>query len=234
MCIAMETIVPFRTVGKTQKTRRNRSSLSIAAAVLLTFICPPVVQSAEPDIGTLTALRGMAVIKRPGAGSPLQAAKGMPVRVADIVEAGPGSAAQVSLSDESFMNLAPGASVRVNQYSFDALRDRRTAIVRVLNGKVRFVIFRPRKAGSFRVEAGNALVTAGGLGDLVIEVSPGRAEIAVLEHGLSVMNSLSYVVGNVNLGANQRTLVKDKEPPAVPKVITTEERKELLKDVKKI
>ena len=208
---------------------------TIAAAALLTFICPPVVLSVEPAIGTVTALRGTAFIKRPGAGDPLPARAGMPFHVGDVVETGSGSAVQLSLTDESFMNLAPGASVRVNQYSFDPATERRTMVIRVLDGKVRFVVFRPRQGGSlFRIEAGNAIVTAGGLGDLVVQVSRGQADIAVLNYGLSVKNVQSFVIGTVNVGVNQRTVVKEKEPPTVPRVISPQERKEILKDVKKI
>jgi ferric-dicitrate binding protein FerR (iron transport regulator) len=201
----------------------------------LAFIFPSVVLSADPAIGTVTALRGTARLKRPGIGERLSVKMAMPFFVGDLVEAGSSSAVQLSLTDESFMNLAPGAAVRVNQYSFDPATDRRTMIIRVLEGRVRFVVFRLRKGGSsFRVQAANALVSTGGLGDLVVQVSGNQAEIAVLEHGLSVSNSLPYVIGNVNVGVNERTVVKEKEAPSVPKVISPQERKELLKDVKKI
>lgn len=203
--------------------------------MLLTFAFPPVVLSAEPSIGTVTALRGTVVIHRPGAGAPLAAKEGTPFLVGDVVKTDSGSAAQLSLTDESFMNMAAGASVRVNQYSFDPAADRRTTIIRVLEGKVRFIVFRPRRAGSsFRVDAGSAMVTAGSLADFVAVAGRGHAEISVLEQALSVKNSLSYVVGTVSVGGNQRTVVREKQPPSMPEVISPQERKELLKDVKNI
>lgn len=139
----------------------------------------------------------------------------------------------MTLTDDSFMNLGPGSSVRVNQYSFEPATDRRTTIIRVIEGKTRFVIYTPRSRGSsFRVEAGNALVTTGGLADYVVLVSPGRTEVAVLSSSITVRNSLTYVIGSVNIGVSQGTVVKEKASPTAPKVITRQERKEWLKDLK--
>jgi hypothetical protein len=208
---------------------------TIAIAALLSIVCPPVVPSVEPAIGTVTALRGTAFIKRPGAGDPLPARVGMSFLVGDLVETRSGSMARLSLTDESFMNLAAGSAVRVNQYSFDPAENRRTTIIRVLDGKVRFVVFRLRTGGSsFRVEAGNALGTAGGRADFIVAVSTGQAEFTVMDHGLSVRNSLPYIIGDVRVGVNQRTVVKEKAPPTVSEVITPQERKEYLKDLKQI
>jgi ferric-dicitrate binding protein FerR (iron transport regulator) len=139
----------------------------------------------------------------------------------------------MTLTDDSFMNLGPGSAVRVNQYSFDPVSNRRTTIIRVLEGKVRFVVFRIRRGdSSFRVEADKALVLAGGLADFVVTTSPGQAEVAALESSLNVRNTLPYVIGNVNIGMNQRTVVKEKVPPTAPVVITPQERKNWLKDLK--
>jgi hypothetical protein len=207
----------------------------LAAASLLIILCPPFASSAEPAIGTVTALRGSALIKRPGAGDPFPAVVGTAFLAGDVIEARSDSAVQVSLTDESFMNVAAGSAIRVNQYSFDPTSNRRTTIIRVLEGRVRFVVFRLRSDGSsFRVEADKALVTAGGLADFLVIASLGQAEIAVLASSLNVRNSLPYVVGNVNVGVNQRTIVKEKSPPTVPETITPKERKEYLKDLRQI
>jgi ferric-dicitrate binding protein FerR (iron transport regulator) len=139
----------------------------------------------------------------------------------------------MTLTDDSFMNLGPGSAVRVNQYSFDATTDRRTAVIRVIQGKTRIVIYKLRSRGSsFRVETGCALVTAGGFADLVVLAAPGRTDVAVLDQGIVVRNSLPYVIGDVRVGVNQRTIVKEKSPPTAPEVITPRERKDWLKDLK--
>jgi len=60
----------------------------------------------------------------------------------------------------------------------------------------------------------------------------GQAEFIVLDRGLKVKNSLPYVVGEVRVEVNQRTIVQEKSPPMVPVIITPQERKNWLKDLK--
>jgi ferric-dicitrate binding protein FerR (iron transport regulator) len=206
---------------------------SIAVTVLVVLPYPPIVHSAEPEIGSLTAVRGSVTLKRPGSENAAVTKEGLAFMVGDVIETGAGSTAQMTLTDDSFMNLGPGTAVRVNQYSFDPATDRRATSVRVIKGKTRFVIFKLRSPGSsFRVEAENALITPGGFADLVVLASPGRTEVAVLDQGLVVRNSLPYVIGDVRVGVNQRTIVHDKNPPVAPVVITPQERKQWLKDFK--
>ena len=141
----------------------------------------------------------------------------------------------MTLTDDSFMNLGPGSAVRVNQYSLDTTKDRRTTVIRVIQGKTRIVIYKLRSQGSsFRVETGNALVTTGGFADLVVLATPGRTEVAALDQAIVVRNSLPYVIGEVRVGVNQRTVIQDKTSPTAPEVITPQERKILLKDLMQI
>jgi ferric-dicitrate binding protein FerR (iron transport regulator) len=225
----------FSIIVRRHQLSRSQRIRTLTAAALLIILCPPFASSAESAIGAITALRGSAVIKRPGAGDPFPASVGTAVLVGDVVETRSDSAVQLSLTDESFMNVAAGSAVRVNQYSFDQMSNRRTTIIRVLEGRVRFVVFRLRSGdSSFRVEADKALMTAGGLADFVVMCAQGQAVIAVLGSSLNVRNALPYVIGNVNVGVNQRTIVKEKSPPTVPEVISPMERKEYLKELKKI
>jgi hypothetical protein len=159
----------------------------------------------------------------------------MPVRIADVVETGPGSAAQVALTDDSFLNMAANSAIRANQYSFDVAKNRRTAIIKVLTGRVRCILFRTRSAdSSFRIETDTALATADMLADFVIISKKGISEIAALDRGVTVRSSLPYVVGDVRVESNQRTAVKEKASPSAPVALSPRERKELLTDVRKI
>lgn len=206
---------------------------SIAVSVLVLLAHPPIVLSAEPDIGSITATQGVVVLKRPGVENAVAVTEGMAFKVGDVVETGERSTAQMTLSDDSFMNLGPATSVRVSQYSYDATTERRTTIIRIIEGKIRFVIYKLRSPGSsFRVETENGLITTGGLADFIVVASRGRAEVAVLDRGLTVRNSLPYIVGDVRVGVNQRTIIQDKSAPTIPVVITTQERKQWLKDLK--
>ena len=206
---------------------------SIAVTVLVVLHYPPIVLSAESNIGSITVARGSVVLKRPGVENYVSVSKGMPFKVGDVIETYNSSAAQMTLTDDSFITLGPGAAVRVNQYSLDPSTDRRTTIIRVIKGKTRFVIYKLRSPGSsFLITAGNSIITLGDFANIVVLASPDRTEVAVLDQGLTVKNSLPYVIGNVIVGVNQKTIIQEQSPPTIPVVINAKERKEWLKDVK--
>ena len=206
-------------------------TLAVTSLLFLPF--PQQVLSAEPEIGSITAVRGIVTLKRPGSGNHLVVREGTAFKIGDVIETGGASAAQLTLADDSFMNMGPDSAVRVSQFSFDPVTDRRTTIIRLIEGKTRFIVYKLRFPGSsFAVEAGNALVTTGGLADFLALTSSGQAELIVLDRGLKVKNSLPYVVGEVRVEVNQRTIVKEKSPPTVPVVITPQERRNWLKDLK--
>ena len=206
---------------------------SIALAVLVVLPYPPAAFSVEPDIGSITGVRGSVVLKRPGSADPLTVKERVAFKVGDVIETDAKASAQMTLTDDSFVNLGPASSVRVSQYAFDPATDRRTAIVRVIEGKSRFVIYRLRsQESSFRVETDTARLMIGGVADFVVLASQGRTNVAVLDHGLIVRNSIPYVVGDVRIGVNQMAIVQEKSPPTAPVVITQQERKAWLKDLK--
>ena len=229
----MATLDSIKTVLRYVFKRWFNGIGSIVVTVLVVLLYPPIVLSAEPEIGSITAARGTVELKRPGVESSIAVKKGLTFKVGDVVETSENSTAQMTLTDDSFMSLGPGTAVRVNQYTLDTTTNRRTTIVKVIKGKTRFVIYKLRLPGSsFKIEAGNALVTPGGLADIVVLASPGRAEVAALDQGLIVRNSLPYVVGDVSVGVNQKTIIQEKSPPTAPVVITPHERKQWLKDLK--
>jgi ferric-dicitrate binding protein FerR (iron transport regulator) len=231
----METGDSFKTVLRyiLQRWFCGIGSIAVSAVVVLPY--PPIALSAEPDIGSITAARGTVVLKRPGAERSVAVREGLTFKVGDVVETGASSTAQMTLTDDSFVNLGPGSAVRVNQYALDTTTDRRTTVIRVIQGKTRIVIYKLRSQGSsFRVETGNALVTTGAFADLVVLTTPGRTEVAVMDQGIVVRNSLPYIIGDVRVGVNQGTIVREKFPPSAPEVITPQEWKNWLKDLKQM
>lgn len=208
--------------------RFRRLSLTMLPSLLVLFalVFSPVCSAADAPIGAVTNIRGMATIKRPGAGKDLPAARGAEIFVGDVLETMPGALAQLTFIDGLFVNLAPAASIRVNQYAFDETRNRRTVRSRVISGMVRFVAHRPAGPGSLLfVECGSAEITARSAADFAVTASPGAAEVAILRGGAGVRNTSTLIVGNVSLGMSQRTVVREKAPPSQPDIITAADRK---------
>ena len=205
----------------------------IAVILALEFVLLPsfvkAAIAADTDVGSVTALRGLAFLKRPGLEQRIVVHKGTAVRVGDIVQTGENGRGQVALTDESFFELNGGSSVRVNQYAFHEPENRRTAVVQVMEGQARFVVFRTRSGGSrFRVETGTAAIDPDQLVDFVVQVWLNGTNIMALHKGVRVRNISSLYVGEYRVGENQKTMVHRNKPPSLPEILSQPDRQALL------
>jgi hypothetical protein len=186
------------------------------------------------QIGTIADVRGTVTLTRPGSGQGRVVQQGDEVLVADELRTGKGSVARLTFLDGSFVDLSPGSALRVNQYAFDAEENRRTARVRVLGGRARFVLYKALANGSaFIVETNNSLVLPAMLADFGVAEGPSGTEVVVLARSVRVKNASGLVVGEISLGVNRKTVVKEKTPPSSPVTLTREERKSYLKAVRR-
>lgn len=178
----------------------------------------------------MVVAHGGVNLKKPGNEAARDARPGDAVFVGDILETHGEGRTQLLLTDESVITLSSGTAVRVNQYSFDAATNRRTAEVRVFKGKIRIVLYKERNnESSFNIVTDHALLSAADA-DFVVIVSEGETSLVVLYGGATVVNSSKFTVGAVSLGQNQLTVVRGKNPPSVPSVITEEQRRAYIRD----
>ncbi len=214
--------------------RRSRTTtpVTIYIASLLVFFLflSSDASAAEREVGRVVVAQGGVDLKKPGSEAARGARPGDRVFVGDILETGREGRAQLMLTDESVMTLSSGSAMRVNQYAFDAGTNRRTAEVRVFRGKVRIVLYKERnRESSFKVVTDQALLSSSAA-DFVAIVSERETSFVVLYGWASVVNSSKFTVGTVSLGQNQVTVVRGKEPPSVPSVITEEQRRTYSRD----
>ncbi len=213
-----------------QRVRRFFSSFLIFSIFAFSGSVPA---SAAAPIGKITALHGYVTIKRPGSDEAHAVKQGDGISVGDDLRTGSDSAVQVTFADESFVNLSSKSAMRVNQYAFDAGENRRTARVRILSGRARFVLYKVRSGDSvFFVETNNALAVPAMLADFGVSAEAEGTEIAVLDQSVIVRNASSLVIGEVVLGPNQKTTVREKKPPSAPVVFGIGERKNYTKNMR--
>jgi ferric-dicitrate binding protein FerR (iron transport regulator) len=210
------------------KSRSFRAGALVLGPLLLLLLCGA---AAPPDqaAGAVTGVRGSVTRKRLGAERTEQVRPRDVYRVGEVLATGSGSAAQLALSDETFLNLAADSAVRVNQYSFDPATLRRTARVKVLRGLARVVLFRPRSADSlFHLETAEAIVLPDMIADVVVEARDGETFVAVLGGSAAVKNASSYVIGEMRLGMHQSVVIRPKTRPEQPAALRQEEQHRLL------
>jgi ferric-dicitrate binding protein FerR (iron transport regulator) len=204
--------------------------MSLFLLLSLAFL-PDDALSAGEAAGKLALVYGSVAIQKTGVDKVLPARAGDTLFVGDLLKTTTDSGARAVLADDSSVTLSSGTAVRINQYSFEAGTKRRTAVVKVLNGRARFVVKQQHKDSLFKVETEHALIAAG-TADFAIVASPGETAVNVLDGYLSVRNISYLTVGEVDLGPNQSSVVKSKVQPSRPAVITFEERRKFIRDAK--
>ena len=183
--------------------------------------------------GTVTFVSGTVMLKRPGSEHAIRVSEGDVVSVADDIICGEDAFAQLTLTDGAFVNIFPRSTVRVNQFAFDAAANRRTTRLKVETGKARFVLFKVLdKDSSFFVETNTALLVLDTIADAAVSVTGPQTLVAALAATATVRSASRLTVGEVKLGVNQKTLVKEKAPPEPESTVTREERKEFMKDIR--
>ena len=203
----------------------------LIAFFLSLFFTPASALFADESAGTMTRVQGQVTARMPGWENVATVKAGDNLAVGAILETSKNSKAQMIFTDGAFIIVLPETALRVNQYSYTLEDKRSSAIIQVLNGRARFVVFdKMRGSGSrFIVETQQASIGAG-IADFFVNVSQGETEIAVIGSSLSVRNISSLVVGNVSLGTNQKTVIKEKKPPSQPSTLPAEQRRKYIKD----
>lgn len=214
----------------------GRSGRTFVGTQLLTIVFSLSVltgflSAAEGPAGKFTAVYGDVTCVRPGhAGTAARPGSGL--QVGDLLRTGRDGRAQVVLADDSVVNLSPGSAVRVDQFALEGATNRRSAVVKVLEGTARVVVHRERSRESgFTVVTPHALVSFA-YADLVVTASASGTTVAVLDGSAGVSSSSPLAIGRVRLGDNQGTTVREKVPPSDPFIISAQQRRKYSSDVR--
>ncbi len=184
----------------------------------------------DPVAGIITRVRGQVTARRTGDETISLLKTGDRIDVGHIVESAKDSGVQLVFTDDSFVNVLPGTTLHVKQYEYSVDNGKRTAIIKVSGGCARFVLYKKRNPESrFAVETGHALVSAG-ISDFFVNASKSETEIVNIGLSISVKNVSYFTVGEIWLSSNQKSVVKEKTPPAQPSTVLPEQRRKYLKD----
>jgi ferric-dicitrate binding protein FerR (iron transport regulator) len=193
------------------------------SVLICLLLAPGAALASEGAAGRWTVVQGRVTVSRVGQETPVQASEGGAVAVGDLLETGKDGRAQALLADDTVVNLSSGTSLRILQYRWDAARDSRTAIVKVLGGKARFIVA-GRAESLVSVETAQASISARAA-DFVTQLAPEETLVAVLDGGVSVKNGSALIVERVSVQANQASLVRSKAAPTDPASLTPQQRK---------
>ncbi len=186
---------------------------------------------ADGSVGIITKVRGQVTAQKTGEEKAATLRPGDRIAVGQIIRSAGGAAVQLVLTDDSaVIHVLPTTTLQVSQYSYSAEDQRRSAVVKVTEGSVRFILYKMRNRESRFIVVTDQARLSVGIVDFVISVSGKETEVANLGPSLSTENISQYTVGRVQVGTNQRCVVAEKTPPSQPTTITPEQRRRYLKD----
>jgi len=186
--------------------------------------------AADDRAGIVTKVRGQITARKTGEDKASTLRAGDAIVVGQIIQAAKGAAAQLVLTDDSVIHMLPGTTLQISQYTFSSGENRRSAVIKVIDGSARFVVYKRRSDDSrFAVTSDHASIFAW-VSDFFVTVSGNETEVANVGPSLGVKNISQFTVGRVQLGTNQRSFIANKKPPSQPSTITPEQRRKYLKD----
>lgn len=185
----------------------------------------------ERPVAVVNRSMGKAGLKRPGSDASAPARRGDEYFVGDVAETGPDGGMQLVFPDGAYMVLGRNTALRINQYAYDTVLNKRTARVRLLKGKIRIVLFKMMKNGSLMdVVTDHAIASPSMASDTVVDARAEETLAAVLGGDSGVRNASPYVVGSFRLTMNMKSIIRGKTPPAAPGILTEDERAAYLKE----
>jgi hypothetical protein len=185
---------------------------------------------ADDFIGIVTKVRGQVTAQKTGEEKAAPLRSGDRIAVGQIIRTGGDAVAQLVLTDDSVIHVLSATTLQIGQYIYSVEDQRRSAVIKVIDGAARFIVYKERNRESrFTVVTEHAKIFVG-ISDFFVSASPTGTEVANIGPTLSVENYSYLTTGRVRLGTNQKSAVRGKEPPSQPATVTPEQRRNYLKD----
>lgn len=156
-------------------------------------------------------------ILRPGFTKILVGKPGEALFEGDTIKTDAGVKAQIELTDQTVISLAPGSNLKIAGYMAERTASRRNTVFKALQGTIRFVVSkivrsngdggRKWKDSSVTVETLNAVAGVRGT-DFFVTPGEQDVEFAVLEGVVGVRSVMAGGNGEILVGANQKSLTR--------------------------
>jgi hypothetical protein len=157
----------------------GRSRAILLAFLVLLLLAPPT-SAQSPPIGRVLAVKG-GVFHERGA-SRTAATSGTLLQVGDFVVSSDGRA-KIQLNDGSILSLGENTRMRIGDYQGTA--NNFTTRLTIDVGTLRALYNRTISQGRFEIETETAVAAVRGT-DWLVEVTPGRTSVALLEGEVAV------------------------------------------------
>ena len=173
---------------------------------------------AQQSIGAVTTVKKQVHVTHPGQDQVLLVKSGDGVLFQDTYETEAEARAKLLLADDSLLTLGEKTRLQITEDVYNPAQNRRSASMNLLSGRVRVLVGKIfTGAGSkFEIHTPTAVAAARGTYYIVwlfVQNGLPATGVAVLEGSVEVSNINGKVLGTVQLGPNQYTIVTGEAPP---------------------
>jgi hypothetical protein len=135
---------------------------SAVLAGTLVFVIAAGVSVASSPIGFFTAVYGNVSVTHPGATIPLLARLNDKVMFKDLIETRQASRTKALLDDDTVLTLGENSRLEITEHLYDQSAKTRSAVLRLLRGKVRALVAKTFGGSKFEIHTPSAVVAARG------------------------------------------------------------------------
>jgi FecR-like protein len=140
---------------------RYRGTSAVLAGTLVFLIAAGISVASSP-IGFFTAVYGNVSVTHPGATTPLLARLNDKVMFKDLIETRQASRTKALLDDDTVLTLGENSRLEITEHLYDQSAKTRSAVLRLLRGKVRALVAKTFGGSKFEIHTPSAVVAARG------------------------------------------------------------------------
>ncbi|MBI3598824.1 MAG: FecR domain-containing protein [Nitrospirae bacterium] len=201
---------------------KNKTAFFITVGVILLAVSSA---NAEQPIGSVIALKNEMRVVHPGEKNLTLVKKGDAVLFQDSYETGPGSRAKFLFADDSLVTLGEKTKLAITENIYDPKRNQRSTVLNLVSGTARALVGKAftGSGSKFEVHTPTAVAAARGTYFLVwVFEQEGKLATGIWssEGQVTVANIDGTVLGAVQVGNNQFTMVVADTPPTASAVMT--------------
>jgi hypothetical protein len=204
----------------------NLHNTKVAVAIFWAIIlCVPLTAQAEA-VGRFIEVEGLVDILRQGKLPALPAKVQEAVELSDVIRIKSASRAQIQFIDDSIITLAPGSRLAIDQYSYNAAKKERQAVLQVFSGLAHTLVKKIHQVNhpDFILKTPTAVIGVRGT-DWYTVLGINITDIYNASGKTEISNIFPDVPGKVLLSGPMFTRVGCNLPPTVPMPLDPNELK---------
>ena len=204
-------------------TSKRRTIFVVLAGIFCCWVSLTYAASMVTPVGVIVSWKGGVFVYRKGETKRLLVKKNEGIYPGDIITTEEGARAKIVTRDDSILSIGEDASINIKDYNFDAGRNQRVLLIRLVSGTVRALVHDVYDSENsiYQIETDTAVVRVRGT-DFIMSAGDGESAVTVLKGEIVVRSASSLLKEDVVVGSGLTTTVKQGMAPTEPVKVSME------------